>query len=258
MENTFRQLLNSGRKFAGTILQFYSPEIIEILKAAGCDYVIIDNEHSCATWEQTLAMLRAADSAGIPSMIRIPEINEDKIKKALDMGFRAIRLPTVSTAEQAKTIIRYAKFPPLGERGACPYVRANSYGAGDSKKYYTESNGEIVIAVNIEGVEGVKNMEEIIALDGIDIINVGRVDLSVALGVPGQVSHPLVEKAIRSVSDLCLKYGKCSGTYIDRPEQAGEYKNFGGITHFLIKPPESVLLDGYRIFHSGVMRSLEQ
>lgn len=256
MKKTFRALLTSGKKFAGTILQFYSPETIEILAAAGYDYVIIDNEHSCATYEQTLTMLRTADSVGIPAMIRIPEINEDKIKKALDMGFSAIRIPTVSTVEQARQIIKYAKFPPIGERGACPFVRANSYGAGGGKEYYSRANQELVIAVNIEGVDGVRNMEEIIALDGIDIINVGRVDLSVALGVPGQTSHPLVEKAIRDVSDLCIKYGKCSGTYIERPEQAADYKDCAGITHFLTKTPEVILLEGYRAFHECVMKSI--
>lgn len=248
MRQTFRSLLNSKEKFMGTILQFYSPEIVEITKAAGCDYIIIDNEHSNATNEQTLAMLRAADCVGLPAMIRIPEINEDRIKKALDMGFSAIRIPTVSTAEEAEQIVSFARYAPQGIRGACPFVRANQYGAGGTKDYYERANRELVIAVNIEGPEGVSNMEDIIRVDGIDIVNVGRVDLSVAMGVPGQVTHPLVEQAIRSVSDLCLKYGKSSGTYVECPEQTADYKDMKGITHFLIKPPESVLLDGYREF----------
>lgn len=257
MKKNFRDLLTSGRKFVGTILQYYSPEIIEIIAAAGYDYIIIDNEHSCATYEQTLNMLRTADSVGLPAMIRIPEITEDKIKKALDMGFSAIRIPTVSTVEEAKEIIRFAKFPPEGERGACPFVRANSYGAGGNKDYYARSNRDLVVAINIEGPEGIKNMEEIIALDGIDIINVGRVDLSVSLGVPGQVTHPMVEKVIRDVSDLCIKYGKCSGTYIERPEQAADYKDYQGITHFLTKTPESILLDAYHDFYQKVFHSLK-
>lgn len=253
MKKNFRALLASDRKFAGTILQYYSPEIIEILKAAGCDYVVIDNEHSCATYEQTINMLRTADSVGLPAMIRIPEISENAIKKALDMGFSAIRVPTVSTLEQAKDILRFSKFSPAGERGACPYVRANAYGASDSRKYYERSNRELVIAINIEGAEGVKNMEDIIALEGIDIINVGRVDLSTALGVPGQTTHPLVETAIRRVSDLCLKYGKCSGTYIDSPEQASVYRDCAGITHFLIRTPESILLESYQAFQNKLL-----
>lgn len=253
MKKNFRDLLKCDRKFAGTILQFYSPECIEIIAAAGYDYIIIDNEHSCATYEQTINMLRTADSVGIPAMIRIPEISEDRIKKALDMGFSAIRIPTVSTVEQAETIVKYAKFPPIGERGACPFVRANAYGAGGGKEYYSRANEELVIAVNIEGAEGVKNMEKIIAVEGIDIINVGRVDLAVSLGIPGQTSHPLVEKAIRDVSELCMKYGKCSGTYIDEPEQAANYKDCPGITHFLTKTPEVILLEQYRKFHQGVL-----
>ena len=86
----FRDLLNENRKFMGTILQFPCPEIVEILKEAGSDYIIIDNEHSFATTAQTVAMLRAAQSVDLPAMVRVPKIDEDVIKKVLDMGFDAI------------------------------------------------------------------------------------------------------------------------------------------------------------------------
>lgn len=248
----FRELLNENQKFMGTILQFPCPEIVEIMKEAGSDYIIIDNEHSFATTEQTLAMLRAAQSADLPAMVRVPKIDEDVIKKVLDMGFDAIRVPTVSSAEEAREIVRYAKFAPEGNRGACPFVRANGFGGRDQTAYYETANKQLVIAVNIEGEEGVKNMEEIIAVPGIDIVNVGRVDLSVACGVPGQTKHPLVEQAVRRVSELCLKYHKCSGTYIEKPEDAAKYKDCPGITHFLTITPESVLVQGYRDLFSAI------
>lgn len=248
----FRDLLKEDRKFMGTILQFPCPEIVEIMKQAGSDYIIIDNEHSYATTEQTLAMLRAAQSADLPAMVRVPKIDEDVIKKVLDMGFDAIRVPTVSSAEEARQIVRFAKFAPEGERGACPFVRANGFGGRDQTAYYENANKQLVIAVNIEGEEGVNNMEEIIAVPGIDIVNVGRVDLSVACGVPGQTKHPLVEQAVRRVSELCLKYHKCSGTYIEKAEDAAKYRDCPGITHFLTITPESVLIQGYRQLFSAV------
>jgi len=248
----FRDLLFLPRKFVGTILQFPCPEIVEMIKEAGYDYIIIDNEHSYATQEQTLQMLRAAECVGIPAMLRIPHIEENIVKTALDMGFSAIRAPTVSSVEDALCLIQYAKFPPDGKRGACPFVRANRFGGMDKAAFYEKANRDLVLAVNIEGEEGVRNMEEIIRLDGIDIINVGRVDLSVALGVPGQTNHPLVEQEVRRVSALCVKYGKYSGTYIERPEQAADYRDCPGITHFLTKTPESVLIDGYRTFFQQV------
>lgn len=252
----FRDLLNEDRKFMGTILQFPCPEIVEILKEAGSDYIIIDNEHSFATTAQTVAMLRAAQSVDLPAMVRVPKIDEDVIKKVLDMGFDAIRVPTVSTAEQARQIVRFAKFAPEGDRGACPFVRANDFGGRDQTAYYENANKQLVIAVNIEGEEGVKHMEEIIATPGIDIVNVGRVDLSVACGVPGQTRHPLVEQAVRRVSELCLQYGKCSGTYIEKPEDAAKYKDCPGITHFLTVTPESVLIRSYRQLYSAVRENM--
>ena len=232
----FRDLLNENRKFMGTILQFPCPEIVEILKEAGSDYIIIDNEHSFATTAQTVAMLRAAQSVDLPAMVRVPKIDEDVIKKVLDMGFDAIRVPTVSTAEQARQIVRFAKFAPEGDRGACPFVRANDFGGRDQTAYYENANKQLVIAVNIEGEEGV--------------------DLSVACGVPGQTRHPLVEQAVRRVSELCLQYGKCSGTYIEKPEDAAKYKDCPGITHFLTVTPESVLIRGYRQLYSAVRENM--
>lgn len=253
----FRDLLFLTRKYVGTILQFPCPEIVEMIKEAGYDYIIIDNEHSCATQEQTMQMLRAAEAVGIPAMLRIPSIEENIVKRALDMGFTAIRVPTVSSVEDALRLIQYAKFPPEGTRGACPFVRANRFGGMDRVTFYERSNQDLVIAVNIEGEEGIQNMEGIISLDGIDIINVGRVDLSVALGVPGQINHSRVEEEVRRVSELCVKYGKCSGTYIERPEQAADYMDCPGITHFLTKPPENILIDGYRAFFQQIMEHCE-
>ena len=258
MRKTFRSLIESNQKFVGTILQIPCPELIEIAAATGCQYIIVDNEHSPATYEQTLAMLRTADSVGLATMVRIPEVTEDSIKKVLDMGFSAIRVPTVSTAEEARQIVRYAKYPPAGERGACPFVRANRFGAVDGATCYEQANRETVIAVNIEGPEGLRNMEEIIAVPGIDVINVGRVDLSVSLGVPGQTRHPLVEKAIRDVGALAHKYGKCSGTAADTPEQAAEYRDCPGITHFLCPIPEQVLVAGYRRIFDPIREAVNE
>jgi len=249
----FRDLLTLDRKFVGTILQFPCPEIVEMLGQAGYDYIIIDNEHSYATREQTLQMLRAAENAGIAAMVRIPDVEEDAVKKVLDMGFTAIRVPGVSTPDEAKRIVGYAKFAPEGERGACPYVRANGFGGEDPVAFYKTANERLVIAVNIEGEQGVRNMEEIIRTDGIDIINVGRMDLSVAMGVPGQTRHPLVEDAVRQVSQMCAKYGKCSGAFIEHPEQAADYRSLPGITHFLTRPPESILIEGYRELYKKIM-----
>ena len=257
MRKAFRDLLESKEKYFGTILQFPCPEMIEILAASGSRYVIIDNEHSQATYEQTLTMLRTADSVGLPAMIRLPEISEDAIKKALDMGFSALRLPTVSSAEEVKRLVSYAKFAPEGIRGACPYVRANKYGAGNKQEFYRKANEELVIAVNIEGPEGIANMESIIRQDGIDIINVGRADLAVALGFPGEITHPKVEKAVRDVANLAYKYKKCSGAFIRAPEDAASYADCPGITHFLVLPPEELLISEYRKIFEGIVKSIE-
>ena len=173
------------------------------------------------------------------------------------MGFDAIRVPTVSTAEQARQIVRFAKFAPEGDRGACPFVRANDFGGRDQTAYYENANKQLVIAANIEGEEGVKHMEEINRHPGHRHCECGPGGSLCGLRLcPGQTRHPLVEQAVRRVSELCLQYGKCSGTYIEKPEDAAKYKDCPGITHFLTVTPESVLIRGYRQLYSAVRENM--
>jgi 2-keto-3-deoxy-L-rhamnonate aldolase RhmA len=246
----FKDLLSLKRKIVGTMIQIPSPEIVEMTGRAGFDYIGIDNEHCYATYEQTLAMLRAAECSGIPSFARVHEVSEDAIKKVLDMGFTALEAPHVSNAKIASDIVRYAKFAPEGGRSGCPYVRANGYGWDDKIAYYKNSNEGLVILALIEDQEGIDNLEEIIKTPGIDILLVGRSDLSLALGVPGEKYHPKVEEAIRKLADLCLKYGKTSGTFIEKPEQLKDYADCAGISVFQAPSPETFLVGAFRSFRN--------
>lgn len=255
MKKNFRDLLRSGDKVVGTILQFYCPEAIEILAFSGYDYVVIDNEHSPATYEQTLNMIRTADSVGLACLIRVPEISEDAIKKAFDMGCSGIKVPTVSNLEEAKLVVEYAKFAPLGKRGACPFVRANRYACRENNKvFYKEENANTVLSLNIEGPEGVKNVEQIIRLDGVDAVSVGRMDLSVALGIPGEVEHPSVKQAVKDVARIAHECGKYAGVFLDRAEDAAEFKDSPGVNHFLTTIPEEILYAGYKKMREDIRK----
>lgn len=243
---TFRDLLEQKRKFIGTYIMFPCDTELEIMKYAGVDFVIFDLEHERLTFTDIMPMIRTCEAVGLATMIRVPGLDEQAIKKALDMGTSAIKIPGVETAEQARQAVSFCKYPPDGVRGACPFVRGNQYATGDRTACYAKANREVVVSVIIEGIEGVKNMEEIIAVPGIDCVSVGNVDLSVALGVPGQVFHPSVMQAVLDVADLCEKYGKsCSAQVVDGAD-AKRFQGHAGVSHYHTDLPTAMLFKAYK------------
>ena len=233
MRTTFRNLLESGKKFTGTYIMSPCSAEIEAMKLAGVDFLIFDLEHEQLTFSEILPMIRTCDACGMATMVRVPALDESYIKKALDIGASAVKVPGISTAEEASKAVSFCKYPPDGIRGACPFVRCNNYATEkDRGACYARANKEVVVSVIIEGVEGVRNMESIIATPGIDCISIGNVDLSVALGVPGQTFHPKVKQAVLDCAELCAKYGKSCSAQISESSDAEMFRNCSGISHY--------------------------
>ncbi len=186
-----RKSVTEGRPLLGTFLQLPSPEIAEIFGYCGYDFVIIDNEHSVNDAGLTIQMVRAAEASGAHAIVRTPDDNEAYIKKALDMGADCVLVPNVKSCDDVKRIIRYAKYAPAGMRGSCPAARANHYGQG-GLEYYRLANEKTAVMVQIEGRQACEEIDQILALEGLDGILLGPVDLSMALGHVGDVDHPEV------------------------------------------------------------------
>ena len=165
----FHSLLEGGRRPVGTILQIPSEELVEILGYAGMDYIVLDMEHCPMSSAKIVSMIRAAEAVGIVPLVRVPYVeDEDSIKKALDAGAAGLFIPNISTPEQARLAVQYARFAPIGNRGACPYTRANWFGGDDVTSFYERSNKRTFIALLVEGSEGIENLPEIAKVDGID------------------------------------------------------------------------------------------
>ena len=252
MPKTFRDILDRDGPIVGAFLQWYSPELVEIMADAGYDYVILDMEHGQMTEEQISVLIRTAEAAGIAPQVRIPEVREDLVKHMLDMGATSLKLPGINSAAQARELVKYAKFPPLGERGACPYVRANHWGSGDKTAYYEKANRETTLAVIVESPEGIADIENIIRVEGIDVIGVGKVDLAVAMGIPGQTDHPRVQEALRHVSETCAKYGKFCGTSPNTPEDVVRFKDIPGMKYFNTPAPQVQFYEIFRRWSDGI------
>ncbi len=239
MKKTLRSLIDSKKPFLIAFNQLPSVEISEMMAYAGFDCILIDMEHSHVDRETVANMLRASEAMGAATMVRVSNPEEDPIKKALDMGASGLLLAGIHGYEDALSAVRYSKFAPLGERGACPAVRANHYGLDDHCAYYAHANTETVIMCGLEGPRAIEDLDKIAAIEGIDILGVGPVDLSVSLGLPGQIQHPKVLEAIEHVKEVAHKNGKLYAsfeedmtTFLKYPEPADLYLCAGDIWMF--------------------------
>ena len=133
--------------------------------------------------------------------MRVPAVDEVWIKKALDIGADGIIAPQIRSAEEAKRVVEWCRYPPAGVRGV-GVARAQGYGARFNE-YLSSANENIATIVQIEHVDAVANVENIAAVPGLDALFVGPYDLSSSLGIPGEVSSPKVTDAIQRVADAC-------------------------------------------------------
>jgi 4-hydroxy-2-oxoheptanedioate aldolase len=217
---TMREWIKSGKTMIGPFSRCADPAMAEICGYGGFDFIVIDMEHGPNNPFTLQNICRGCDVAGIASLVRVSSIEE--INKALDVGATGVQVPQVGNAEYARKAIAAAKFFPDGERGVCRFVRAAKYSAKDRFDYFRDANDTIVI-LQIEGQEGLDNLDEILEVPGIDIIFVGPYDLSQSLGIPGQVNHPRVEEAVEEIVAKCKAKGIAVGTFCDTIENGKKW-----------------------------------
>lgn len=246
MKRSFKDIVVPGKKALGTILQLPSEELAEILGHVGLDLIVLDMEHCPSTSEHIVSLVRACEACDTLPFVRVPNAtNEDAIKKSLDAGAAGILVPNIDSVKAAQKAVEYSKFAPVGNRGACPFVRANWFGADDRNDYYAKANEETTVMLLVEGPKGIEALPEIMKVEGVDIIQIGTVDLSVALGLPGQTSHPKIKEAIRNAAQLAAENGKILSFYCDDIDAAREVKDWPGIGIYLLPIPEAVLVQHY-------------
>jgi len=190
----------------GTWIQMLCPEAVEIM-GRSYDFVVIDTEHGHFGLEHAIDLIRASNAVNVAPLVRVIENSPTLILKALDMGAQGIVVPGVSSVKDAVTAVKAAKYAPLGNRGACPCIRSAGHMSKDWSEYACAANDNTIVCLLVEGPEGVSNFEEIIKIPGVDMAMLGPFDLSVSLGVGGQLKHPLVIEKLEHMTKLANKYG---------------------------------------------------
>ena len=206
---TFRDLLDRPGVTVGFwVNEFMTPAIGHILKAANCDVVVFDMEHSGYGYDTIRAALRTAEAAGLATIVRPPSKLYHDIARALDIGSKSLMFQMVDTPEEAREIVSCMKFRPRGIRGVTTQHYYDGFSGGDlAPKLAAEDRATTMIAL-IELRLGVENADAIAAIDGVDCLYLGQVDLSTDLGIPGQFDDPRLMEATYTLAEACRKHGK--------------------------------------------------
>lgn len=231
MKNVLKEKLAAGQRPIGTFFELGSESVVESLGRTGLDFLIIDNEHGPFEAERTADFVRAAALAGIVPLARVREISRPAVLKILDVGAQGLIIPDVHTVDQVRSLVDYAKFPPLGRRGFCPtrkdgwgfdYPAAEGVGAG-----MAHENSETLLIPQCETVGCLENIERIASMEGVDGIFIGPFDLSIAMGLPGQFDHPEFVKALGRIRDACRSAGKFTIYFTVRQDRVSDGFRFG-------------------------------
>ena len=251
--NPVKTALAAGETVVGAFVRMPTIETVEICAHAGCQFLIIDNEHTPVDWERTAAMVLAAEAAGTTSIVRLPTWGRERITKALDAGADGVMIPQVEGGRVTLEVVAATRYGPSGTRGTATN-RNSGYGMKMSlPEYIDAANQSTLVIVQIESVEGVSKADEIAAVEGVDCIFVGLSDLSVRLGVPGDMEAPALLEALAEVGSECVRHGKALGVPVGSAEMALAFRERGA--RFIATGDVGVLAKGMRRFVEEVARS---
>lgn len=216
----------------------------EIAANAGYDWLLIDGEHAPSDLRTTLSQLQSIAAYPSQAVVRPPIGSVQLIKQLLDIGAQTLLIPMVETVEQAQLMVKAVRYPPDGIRGVgAALARATRWNS--IPDYYANAHENICLLIQIESVEGIKNLDEILKIDGIDGVFIGAVDLSATMGYQGNPNHPEVQKTVIDAIQRIRKAGKAAGILSTQHDVTQKYIELG--TEFVaVGVDTSVLMNSLR------------
>jgi 4-hydroxy-2-oxoheptanedioate aldolase len=188
---------------------------VEMIGAAGFDWTWIDCEHGTQDYSELIHQMQANSIYHAPAIVRIAWNDAPRFKRVLDLGAAGIMVPYVSSADEAKRAAEAMRYPPEGIRGVAKFNRACGFGQ-KFNEYFSKANNSLLTAVQLETTKSVENAAEIATVDGVDVLFIGPLDLSVSLGVADNYEHPDFLTAMDHVADACKQHGKIAGILVPK------------------------------------------
>jgi 2-keto-3-deoxy-L-rhamnonate aldolase RhmA len=210
LKNLLKEKLRKGEPVVGTFVGLGHPDVTERLSRMGFDWLLIDGEHGPLGLETMQSMMQAMNGTGCTPVVR-PQWNDLVIiKRVLDIGAQGVLVPWVNSREEAEAAVRACKYPPEGVRGWGPR-RAALFDPG----YRETANEEVLVSVQVETDEALRNLDEILSVEGVDALYIGPWDLSnnLGFGVPPAWEEPRYLEAFDMVLRACDEHGKPAGMF---------------------------------------------
>lgn len=212
LRNAMKDKIHSGQAALGVSLMFPAPQLVEMLAYAGFDWVLIDCEHGSIGLADLEQMAMAADASGITAIARPRSNDPADIQSVMDRGVKGVQVPHVNCRADAERAVAAVKFGPGAARGLAAGTRPDRWGLGAKMADFArQQNDMTLVCVQIEHQDAVRNIDEILAVDGIDVFFIGPSDLSQSMGFPGDPKAPPVAKAIDDTLARIRAAGKAPG-----------------------------------------------
>jgi 2-dehydro-3-deoxyglucarate aldolase/4-hydroxy-2-oxoheptanedioate aldolase len=251
---SIRQRVTSGEQVVGAmVFEFFSPGMAQLLVHAGCEYVIYDMEHTGISLETVKTQVACCRGLPISPMVRVPRGDYHFLARALDVGCHGVMVPMVNSADEARAIAEATRYPPRGRRGAAFGFAHDDYAPGDPLGKIEAADARTVVIAQIETERGLNAVEEIAAVDGIDVLWVGHFDLTNFLGIPGAFDHPRYTSALERIVAAARAHGKGLGFLAFDAAWARQYKSLG-FNMLATGPDHTMLMASVR----SVLQSIQE
>jgi 4-hydroxy-2-oxoheptanedioate aldolase len=235
-----KERVRKGETLFGCFLGLGSPLTAEIMGMAGYDWALIDLEHGAGDERETLFQLQALEHTSAAAIVRVESNARQRVHRVLDLGAHGIMFPRIDNAEQARDAVAAMRYPPSGVRGVAFANRACEYGS-TFRSYLDTANDTLLCVVQIETEASVKNVRDIAAVEGVDVLFIGPSDLSQGMGIFGEFRHPTFVDAVARTSRAAAEFGKIAGILLPKPEDFAFFHEFG--FRFLASGADGVLLN---------------
>jgi 4-hydroxy-2-oxoheptanedioate aldolase len=222
-----KQKLREQQAVIGVALHLTDPSVYEMTSLAGFDFIWMDLEHHAYGVETANNLMRAARVGTSDLMARPAKGEFMRLGRLLEAGAHGILYPRCDNADEAREVVRWSKFAPLGTRGFDGGNPDMPYCSMDTAEYVLMANAETWIVIQIEDPKALEHADEIAAVEGVDVIMLGPADFSILGGFPGQFSHPRIDEALQVIARAAERHGKAWGTPTGTPQRMQELLDRG-------------------------------
>jgi 4-hydroxy-2-oxoheptanedioate aldolase len=221
-----KERVRKGDTLFGCFLGLGSSLTAEIMGMAGYDWTLIDLEHGAGGEREALSQLQAIEHTSAAAIVRIESYARQRAHRVLDLGAHGIMFPRIDNDDQAFDAVAAMRYPPDGVRGVAIANRACGFGSS-FRPYMETSSDSLLCVVQIETESSVKNVREIAAVEGVDVLFIGPSDLSQSLGVFGEFTHPRFVDAVNRIADAAHEHRKALGILLPTPDDFDFYHDLG-------------------------------